>query len=100
MLRNTSPEYVDELSKDLLKWYSASNRGVLRYEMPTTGSNPQTSCLPARVCVCVVSIPGISLAAAVTFKAAPRLACVHTVQVTLFVHDFRADQTPMEGTRD
>ena len=31
MLKNTSPEYVDELSKDLQKWYSASNRGVLRY---------------------------------------------------------------------
>lgn len=30
MVKNTSPEYVDEISKDLLKWHSASNRGVLR----------------------------------------------------------------------
>lgn len=31
MLQNTSPEYVAELSEDLLKWYTASNRGILRY---------------------------------------------------------------------
>lgn len=30
MLNSTSPEYVEELSEDLLKWYGASNEGVLR----------------------------------------------------------------------
>lgn len=31
VLKNTSREYMEELSEDLLKWYSASNRGVLRW---------------------------------------------------------------------
>eukprot|EP00752_Nemacystus_decipiens_P001851 g1784.t1 len=35
MLKNTSPDYVDELSKDLQKWYSASDRGVLRWSFFT-----------------------------------------------------------------
>ncbi|CAN0163246.1 unnamed protein product [Ectocarpus sp. 4 AP-2014] len=35
MLRHTSPEYVDELSKDLRNWLSASNRGVLRWSFFT-----------------------------------------------------------------
>ncbi|CAM9520699.1 unnamed protein product [Ectocarpus sp. 12 AP-2014] len=35
MLKHTSPEYVDELSKDLSNWLSASNRGVLRWSFFT-----------------------------------------------------------------
>lgn len=31
MLKHTSAEYLEELSEDLLRWYSASNRGVLRW---------------------------------------------------------------------
>lgn len=31
MLKNTSSEYVDEISSDLIKWHAASERGVLRY---------------------------------------------------------------------
>ncbi|CAM9843624.1 unnamed protein product [Scytosiphon promiscuus] len=35
MLKNTSAEYAEELSRDLVKWYSASKRGVLRWSFFT-----------------------------------------------------------------
>lgn len=34
MLKHTSLEYVEELAEDLLKWYAASNRGMLRCVSP------------------------------------------------------------------
>ena len=46
MLKNTSPEYVDELSKDLLKWHSAADRGVLRYVARMQGGSERCWLIP------------------------------------------------------